>query len=150
MYARDTKYLLTTKPREWEACHSFFKAEAMHPCYADDNGAIETYTKEKIERPTIRAVRNGKVIGVMATKRYSQGLVANPCHVSYTLKNPLFTVIRLIDAYEAALRPIASQYFVIMPNFKKAAIQIFEEIKGALLVKQVLENRYNMYVVRIT
>ncbi len=150
MYPASTTYQLCQTPDDYAACHEFFRTEAIHPICRRENEGYPEYTYEPIEFPTVLATRNGKVVGVMATRRVPQGVMASPMHVAYDIKNHVPVGIRLIDHYEAALRALGvPEYFVVMPSFKASGCRIFTELRPGTLVRHILKNRYNIYQIQV-
>ncbi len=133
MYPRDTTYLLCVSPKDYASCHRFFKQEAK-------DQRASGYQPFRIQFPTIRALRDGEVVGVMASQMTPQGLVASPLHVAYWIYNHMPVVLRLIDAYETVLEQAGvTEYKALLPN-RPSTTKVFCEIKGALPL-QVLEAR---------
>ncbi len=151
MYSARTLYHVAASPAQYRACHEFFRHESKHPLCLQENPGFPTYTHEAITFPTIQAIRDGKVVGVMASRMSPKlGLVASPLHVAYDIKNAIPTVFRLIDCYEYILRNAGlTHYVVISPNFKPAGRRIWEELKQAELCFQALNDRYNVYRVKV-
>ena len=148
MYAARTDYLLCKTPADYKVCHDFFKAESEHPLREAEK--LPGYVFEKITSPTIRAMRDGICVGVIATRRYNDEWIANPCHVSYTLKNHVPVLIRLIDAYEEELRKKdIPHYKILMPSYKPSARRIFELHKNAVCFSRTHDKRLNVYVVPV-
>ena len=151
MYSARTEYRLAHSPADYRACHAFFRTEAQHPrCKAENEGFPE-YVTEAIKYPTVYAVRDEKIVAVMATRMVSKvGIVANPCHVSYDIKNHVPVLLRLIDCYEFFLQlEQVPEYWVVMPNYKPSGRRIWEELRNAELSHQVLNNRFNVYRVQV-
>ncbi len=149
MYSRDTQYLLCKTAADYKACHGFFKAESAHPACRMEG--LPPYAYEKIESPTIRAIRHGQVVGVISTRRSPKyGWAANPCHVAYDLKNHVPVLLRLISHYEDTLHAMGvTEYKILMPSYKPSGVKIFEDLKDAKLFNQSHDKRLNIYLVQI-
>jgi len=151
MYSERTTYTLCKTPADYKLCHDFFKAENSHPLRLKEGLEDREYVFEKIKAPTIRAMRDGKVVGVIATKKIEgEDHIANPCHVSYDLKNHVPVLIRLIDAYETELRKLkVPHYKILMPSYKPSARRIFEQYKKSVLFNRSSDKRLNIYIVPV-
>ena len=152
MYSERTTYTLCKTPADYKLCHDFFKAENSHPLRLKEGLEDREYVFEKIKAPTISAIRDGKVVGVIATKTWKgcDEHIANPCHVSYDLKNHVPVLIRLIDAYETELRKLKiPHYKILMPSYKPSARRIFEQYKKSILFNRSEDKRLNIYIVPV-
>ncbi len=151
MYAACTEYKLAHTASDYRKCHAFFKTEAQHPHIEAEGLQPVEYTPERISWPTIYALRAEKVIGVMATKVIpSYGMVAAPFHIAYDLKNHIPVTMRLTDCYEACLRENhIYSYTVIIPNYKPGTLRLFTELRYSQLLKQVLDDRFDVLLVEV-
>lgn len=149
MYPARTEYLLCKTPADYKLCHDFFKAESQHPLREQEG--LPDYKFQKVNAPTIRAMRDGKVVGVVATRLSKKwGWAANPCHVAYDIPNHVPVLIRLIDAYEDELRKRGTEFYkILMPAYKPSAVKIFGEMKQAILWNQSHDKRLNVYLVSV-
>lgn len=150
MYPASTAYRLARTPADYRACHAFFRAEMQHPT-CENEGLSGQYETEKITYPTVVAVRDKAVVGVLATKIVPPyGVVGSPFHIAYDIKNPVPVTFRLMDAYESALREAKVPYYtVVVPNYKPFAVRIFTELRPATLLGTVLDDRFNVYQVQV-
>jgi hypothetical protein len=148
MYAARTTYHLANTPADYKALHAFFKAEAAHP-QAKAEGWPE-YKPFTVSFPTVYARRDGQTVGVLASQFHPRyGLVASPFHVSYTIKNHVPTVIRLVDTYEAILREAGVPgYLILVPSFKPSGKRIFADLKQGDLVGSLPHLRMDLYHVK--
>ncbi len=150
MYAARTTYRLATSPTDYKACHAFFRAEARHP-KAEAEDLATDYKTEKIGSPTVYALRDENVIGVMATRIVPQfGIVACPYHISYDITNHMLVAMHLADCYEFFLRQAGiPSYTVVLPNYKRGSIRLFTELHTSQLVKRVLDDRFDVLLVQV-
>jgi len=151
MYPARTTYHLAHTLADYKACHAFFRAEAQHPTCKAENGEFPEYVTEKIQSPTVIARRNAQVIGVAASRMAPRwGLVGNPIHVAYDIKNHVPTLLRLLQRYLAALAKVGETHIsFVVPNWKPSVPKIFEKLYGARLFRQALNGRYNIYIIEL-
>ena len=149
MYARDTVYKLAKTPADYKLIHDFCKAESAHPLREKEG--LPDYVYQKIQRPSIYGLRDGKVVGIICTRESPKwGWAANPCHVAYDIPNHVPVLIRLIDAYEEELRKRQiPHYKILMPSYKPSARKIFELHKNAILFSRSADKRLNVYIVPV-
>jgi hypothetical protein len=91
MVPRDTHYRLVRSREEWDRVHRFI-AEHL----GQDTG--------RLRLPTVIAERQDRWLGVLGTHDRADAIVAGPLVVDPAGPWPGMTVIRLIEAYEVALR----------------------------------------------
>lgn len=80
-----TVYRLAHSPKDYAACHALLTERAT------------------LSWPTIVAERDGSIIGFLATQPRTDAIVAGPLAVRPS-PGAAWTLMRLIDAYEAVLR----------------------------------------------
>ena len=113
-----THYGLCASGADYGRCHRFLKAEGMSQA-------------KSLTFPTVFALREGEVVGLIGSTMTAWGLVADPLHVREAIRNPAFMMLRLIDAYERILRETGlTEYKVAMPKAKPMWRRIPEELRG--------------------
>lgn len=90
MYPTETQYWLATSASEYRLCHALQRA-AERPEVA-------------FGYPTVLAVRGEALVGFLGTLKAKKAIVAGPLVVDPTLKRPVLTMLRLVEAYEEVLR----------------------------------------------
>lgn len=151
MRAASTEYKLAEGVADYRAVHTFLKAEAQHPALRREGLEPVEYKTERVHTPTIIAWRNGRVVGVMATKFVRPwGVVASPYHIAYDIRNHIPVALRLAEHYEGFLRLAGvPDYTVVLPNYKLGSIRIFTELHESVRVMQVLGGRFDAYLVKV-
>lgn len=151
MHPSRTAYTLASNPADYRECHDFLRTEAQHPAVAWEGLGQLQYQTERVHTPTILARRGGQVVGVMATKFVKPwGVVASPYHIAYDIKNHIPIALRLAEHYEAFLRLAGvPDYTVVLPNYKKGSIRIFTELHDSVRMMRVLNDRFDVYLVKV-
>jgi len=147
MYAARTTYHVASSPTVYKKLHNFFRGESAHPLAKAEG--LPPYASFTISFPSVYGLRDGKVIGVMASQYHPEyGLVASPLHVAYDLKNHVPTFLRLIDCYEVLLHEAGvPEYLVLLPSWKPS-IRFFTDLKhGEKLA--VLPHRLELYSIKV-
>lgn len=94
MHPKDTQYFLASEPEHYSLCHQFAKKLG--------SDAI------KFGWPTIVAVRDMEVVGLLSTHRRRDAIYAGPLLVE---KQSPVLVMRLIEAYEQVLQTMGVAHY---------------------------------------
>ena len=92
MHPTKTTYHLATSPRDYRFCQALYKA------------AEPDWPPVKLGFPTVMALRDGAIIGFMATNTETGQVVAGPLITDPTIKQRAFVALRLCEAYEQVLK----------------------------------------------
>jgi len=86
-------YQLACTPQDYKKCHQLLRG---NPEQGDDR---------ELGFPTIMAIRDGQVIGVMSTAdmNRTRRIVVNTLRIDKSISNPVFVIKRMIEAYELVL-----------------------------------------------
>ena len=93
-----TLYRAATAPVDFRRAHRF----------AEEQGE----TARVLSKPLVYAERDGAIVSMLATYRFPNGYwMAGPLVTAKELRNPGFTVLRLFDFYEMALRSVGIRQY---------------------------------------
>ena len=96
MRPRDTSYRLVTTLPAYQRCHALLKAQGL------DDGALSY--------PTVCALRDDDVIGLLSTIASQEAIIAGPLVVKTS--HPVIVALRLIESYENVLRHVGVRQYV--------------------------------------
>ena len=115
MRPRDTQYRLVTTLPEYQRCHALLKAQGL------DDGALSY--------PTVMALRDDGVIGLLSTIASHEAIICGPLVVS--TPRPIIVALRLIESYENVLRSAGvSQYvFGVDPKASGAWLRLLFKVQ---------------------
>lgn len=91
--------------------------------YARAHRLMKEYggSKQKLTFPTILAVKDGEVVGLIGTRIYKDMIVAGPVVVRRTMG--ALGAIRLVEAYENAMRNMGIEWFIFWTDGEQSIIE---------------------------
>lgn len=109
----NTKYKVAVTPRDYQICHNL----------ADKEGFLHnTYSF-----PTIMAIKEGELVGFISTHIEGESIVCGPLVVK-TDRNHAMTLVRLVEAYDLALRSMGIEWYIFHTPKNGKLEQLAEKI----------------------
>jgi len=97
-----------------------YKIASTHDEYADCHGIMDK--DEELGYPTVMAIRNGEVIGMISTRWGEQNLIASPL-----IANSVFTCMGLSELYDNTLINMGvTHYLFSVEKDNKRMIKVIE------------------------
>lgn len=119
----NTEYILASTVADYTKCHSFLHEEEVK--------------HDKLAFPTVMAVRDNQIVGVLGTIPLKDAVVAGPMHIGVK-GNPSFVLIRLVESYENVLRMAGvSMYNFYVLKKDKLWISAIERIRDSWEIHQL-------------
>lgn len=115
-------YRLAITANDFKLCHALLRDNPM----PGDNG-------RELSSPTIMAIRDGKVVGVLSTANLTKlkAIVVNTLRVDKSISNPTFVILHLIEAYEVILIKAGVRwYWAYVTKSNEKLVHLIQRVLG--------------------
>lgn len=96
MHPESTDYLLCTQPNDYSRCHALMTRLGL--------------ATDRLGWPTVMAIRDGALLGFLATQKRDDAVVAGPLVLAQG-SSP-YVLIRLVEAYDVVMRAAGIQFYM--------------------------------------
>ena len=118
-----TEYKVALTHDEWKACHSLLEND------------------DKLEYPTVLAVRDGKPIGMISTASGDEHLF-----VSHIVANSIFTCMKLYELYDQTMQNMGVDHYMF--NIDKVNTKMVNAVERLFSIQPFSSTDKQLFYVR--
>jgi len=118
-----TQYKVVSTYSEWEDCHSLLEND------------------DKLEYPTVLAIRDDKPIGMISTASGDEHLFA-----SHIVANSIFTCLKLYELYDQTMQNMGVDHYMF--NIDKVNKKMIKAVEKLFRIKPFSESDEKLFYIR--